>query len=239
LMKRIWIYVILFAGMMAVVEAVAQFRTASPRLVVEKTTYDLGDMTMGEVKKIKVRITNAGGDTLRILQVVPSCGCTTAKMPKSSLAGGESDVMELNFNSQGFKGKTTKHVTIVTNDPKSPSTVINFEANIISPLELVPYGPLAFFGNLPMGEQSARTIKIRNASKKPITIITISSSALGVDVRSARVTLRPDDTLAVPIKINPSKEGYNDGELVLETDNKTRPEVRFKLGFNGTMKKAM
>lgn len=225
--------------MMLTVDAVAQMRSAPPRLLVEKTTYDLGDVTMGEVKKIKVRITNAGGDTLRILQVVPSCGCTAAKMPKSSLVGGESDIVELNFNSQGFRGKTTKHVTIVTNDPKSPSTVVNFEANIITQLELVPYSTLALFGNLPMGEQSERTIQVRNASKKPITIMALSSSASSVNVRSARETLRANDTLSVSIKINPAKEGYDDSELVLKTDSKTMHEVRFKIGFNGTTKKVM
>ncbi len=217
----------------------AQLQSSPPRLLVEKKKYNLGDMTAGEVKKIKVRITNAGGDTLRILQVVPSCGCTTAKMPKPTLVGGESDIVEMIFSSQGFRGKTTKHVTIVTNDPKSPSTVVNFEANVVTQLELVPYGPLAFFGNLPMGEQSTRTVKIRNTSKSAIKFTDISTKVTGVTVKLTRETLRSNDTLSVPIMIIPFKEGYNDGELVLKTDSKTAPEVRFKIGFNGTTKKVM
>lgn len=230
------------AILMVVIVGVAVFaqnRSAPPRLLVEKSVYDLGDVLMGEAKTIKVRIANAGGDTLRILQVVPSCGCTTAKMPKSALVGAESDIIEMRFNSQGFRGKTTKHVTIVTNDPSAPSTVVNFEANVVSMLELVPAGPLAFLGNVPMGIESTRTIKIRNAWKGHIAIAGITTTAPGVVISFSPKRLQPNDTLIVPVRVFPTKEGYTDGELIIRTGDKKNPEVRFKLGFNGAPSKPM
>ena len=81
---------------------------AQPKLTVEKNTIDLGTIYNGMVKKARIVIKNTGKDSLRILGVQTSCGCTTAKQPKGTLKPGESDAVEIEFNSTGWKGKVTK-----------------------------------------------------------------------------------------------------------------------------------
>ena len=56
----------------------ATLAPAQPKLAVYKMNIDLGVIYNGAVKKARISVRNAGTDTLRILGVQTSCGCTAA-----------------------------------------------------------------------------------------------------------------------------------------------------------------
>jgi hypothetical protein len=208
----------------------AQYRSAvpgglPPAIYFEKKDLDIGTVYTGQTKKIQFKIENTGGELLQILGVQPSCGCTTAKMPKSSLKPGESDVLELQFNSTGILGKVEKHVSIQSNDPKLSKATLTFKANVISEFEIVRYGSMVYFPNLKLGRMHKDTIEMKNISKAPLTILGVTDLSKGLTAATPRKTIAPSSTARVVLSVTPDKEGVTTSQFTLETDSKHMPRV--------------
>ncbi len=239
LLQRIVRCFIIMLVATSVMRLPAQWKTAdgefpSPKLSVDKTDIDLGNVYSGEIKTIRVNLKNVGKDTLQIIKVQPSCGCTTVKTPKPFLLVGESDVVELQFNSTGLAGKVTKHVMIQTNDPKSPNTSVAITANVVSDFEIVKYGTAINFGNLPVGKQFKETVMLRNISGRSITIRGISNSSLSMKVDTKWKLVSASDSARITISITPDKEGYVNTMFYVETDSKAMPRVPVRIIYAAT-----
>ncbi|MCW8816322.1 MAG: DUF1573 domain-containing protein, partial [Ignavibacteriaceae bacterium] len=61
-----------------------------PKLALQQTSYDFGDIKQGDVVSHDFILSNSGGDMLTISNVTASCGCTAAAPEKKELAPGES-----------------------------------------------------------------------------------------------------------------------------------------------------
>ncbi|MEX0602817.1 MAG: DUF1573 domain-containing protein, partial [Bacteroidota bacterium] len=85
---------------------------AQPKFVVEPATINLGIIYNGSTATTILTLKNTGTEPLRIIGIRPSCGCTAIKKPKEVLNPGESDKLEVAFNSTGFRGRSTKYVNI-------------------------------------------------------------------------------------------------------------------------------
>ena len=212
----------------------AQYRNAvpgglPPSLYFEKSAIDLGNVYSGQIKKIRVKIENTGGDVLQILGVSPSCGCTTAKMPKASLKPGESDVLELQFNSTGMFGKVEKHVAVQSNDPKSPTSTFTFKANMITEFEIVKYGSMVYYPNLKVGQQHKDTVELKNTTKGPLTVLRVSDFSKGLMASTQRRIIAPSAVARVVVTVTPESEGMVNSQFVLETDSKNMPRVPIRV----------
>jgi rhodanese-related sulfurtransferase len=75
-------------------------------------------------------LTNAGDEILSITNVRTSCGCTTAALDKRDLAPSESVDLAATVNTTGFHGTVTRTITVTTNDPVSPSVVLQIVVTI-------------------------------------------------------------------------------------------------------------
>jgi hypothetical protein len=107
-------------------------------LVFEKTDLDLKP-EMGATKVDAVfNYENKGDAPVHIKAVKPSCGCTTAALAKNDVAPGEKGAITATFNIGDRSGLQVKTVTVETDDPKAPHTVLTFRANIAQILELQP-----------------------------------------------------------------------------------------------------
>jgi hypothetical protein len=93
------------ALLFAALFGIASVGIGQPKISVDKTKIDLGVIYNGETKKARIIIRNIGSDSLKILSVTTSCGCTTAKRPKDFLRRGEQDAVVVEFNSTGFRGR--------------------------------------------------------------------------------------------------------------------------------------
>ena len=112
--------------------------TAQAALVFEKTALDLTP-EMGAAKVDAVfKFENKGTTPVHIKAVKPSCGCTTAALAKNDIAPGEKGDITATFNIGDRSGVQVKTVTVETDDPQSPQTVLTFKATIAQLLELQP-----------------------------------------------------------------------------------------------------
>ncbi|MBQ9471324.1 MAG: DUF1573 domain-containing protein [Bacteroidales bacterium] len=91
--------------------------TARADLVLLDDFYDFGKIRSGEVVSISFRFKNGGSAPLIIKDVLPDCGCTSAKLPKRMFEPQEQGTIEVEFNSKGWHGSQYKQVTLRTNAP--------------------------------------------------------------------------------------------------------------------------
>ena len=92
--------------------------------------HDFGRINEGDVVKTQFKFTNAGKVVLLISHAQASCGCTVPTTPKDPIRPGESGVIDVEFNSIGKRGETSKTVTIQANT-KPMETVIMIKATVI------------------------------------------------------------------------------------------------------------
>jgi hypothetical protein len=206
---------------------------SQPRLTVDKTRIDFGVIYNGTTKKARVVLRNVGRDTLRILGVTTSCGCTTARQPRAFLKTGESDAVEVEFNSTGFHGKIEKHVVIMTNDTASPSTYVTLTGDVIDELQPVNNSAAIWLGSVPIGKQVEQTISFKNVSGKVITLTGFKSSSSDIVVTFGNKTVFPADTVRMSVKVTPRKADYLSELLLLHTDSNKQNEVPVRVTLIG------
>jgi hypothetical protein len=94
--------------------------------------YDFGDMKQGEKKDYTFNITNTGKSDLIIRNVRSSCGCTAVAPSKKVIAAGETAPIKVTFDSRGKRGRQSKSVTVITNDPKNSTSTLRISCNVIT-----------------------------------------------------------------------------------------------------------
>jgi len=94
------------------------------------TSYDFGDMKSGDKKEYTFELSNKGKRDLIIRNVRSSCGCTAVSPSKNVIAPGETAPIKVVFDSTGKKGRQSKTVTVITNDPKNATTTLRVSTNI-------------------------------------------------------------------------------------------------------------
>jgi rhodanese-related sulfurtransferase len=102
---------------------------AAPMISVDNLIYSV-TVQSGSLVTHSFVVTNVGDETLNITDVRTSCGCTTAALAKRDLAPGESVNVEATVNTTGFRGTVTRTVSVTTNDPSSPTAVLQIVVTI-------------------------------------------------------------------------------------------------------------
>lgn len=102
----------------------------APVAIFSETAYDFGDMKQGDKKEHTFSLTNNGKTELIIRNVRSSCGCTAVAPSKNIIAPGESAPIKVTFDSRGKRGRQSKSITVITNDPKTPTNMLRVSCNI-------------------------------------------------------------------------------------------------------------
>jgi hypothetical protein len=146
---------------------------AAPAAVLKNASFDFGFVPQQAKISHVFQIMSTGDDTLKIVQVIPGCGCTKAPLEKSEIAPGESTCLEVIFSTGQYKGRVTKHPRIVTNEEQSERT-LEFLSTVMSrpdstyPLIIQP--AILDFTN--SGNESLESISmiIRNVSDNAVAL---------------------------------------------------------------------
>lgn len=87
-----------------------------PKMQFDIMTIDYGTIDKGGDPIRKFKFTNAGNEPLIIKTAKGSCGCTVPTYPKEPILPGESNVIEVRYDTQRV-GAFQKQVTLTTNEP--------------------------------------------------------------------------------------------------------------------------
>ena len=104
-------------------------KSALPIIQFKTVEHDFGDVIEGVKVAYKFKFTNVGGSDLIINQVKTSCGCTVSRFPKKAIKPGETNFIELTFDSYMRKGFNHKNATVLANTQPNVS-VLNIKAMV-------------------------------------------------------------------------------------------------------------
>lgn len=119
----------------------ASAQTANgPVMTFQVTTIDYGTIDKGGDPIRKFQFTNTGNEPLVVKAAKGSCGCTVPTYPKEPIMPGESNVIEVRYDTQRV-GAFTKTVSLTTNEATDTHTLtIKGEVKAPATQESVPAG---------------------------------------------------------------------------------------------------
>lgn len=104
----------------------------SPVVSYDTESFDFGDIKPNSKVEHTFNLKNAGKRDLLIRDVKSSCGCTAVSPSKNMIASNESVPLKVVFDATGKSGRQNKTITVITNDPKNPTTVLRISCNILA-----------------------------------------------------------------------------------------------------------
>jgi hypothetical protein len=143
---------------------------AVPRIQFAELAHDFGELQAGVTLKHTFHYTNTGLATLQILQVRPSCGCTTAGEWDKQVEPGATGSIPVQFNSSSFNGLIQKTVSVVSNDPRQSNIVLHLKARVWVPLEVTPKTVMFQYDSESPAEETQR-IQIKSNLKEPLQLV--------------------------------------------------------------------
>jgi len=228
--------VALFAALSAVAPAEPSAAVPPPAIVFQSETCDLGGVVQGEQPFCDFAFTNSGGGELRVLQLEPTCGCTTALLASPLLLPGGRNTIRVVFDSESFAGEVRKEIIVHSNDPARPAVTLRLTALVEAEVEFEPAA--VTFDAVRPGELLRQPVAITNRRAEPVRILSISAapSSYACSLLSwtdpsrplelepwDRVTLEvlftPPTTLAMPVA----------GECALEIEGPRKRHFRLKI----------
>lgn len=206
---------------------------AQPKLVIEGgDTVNWGKVKNPDVplKKV-VKLWNKGKkDTLRIYNVKPGCGCTTAPLDKDKIAPNQFATLDITFNVQGNKGDVHKSIAISTNDPDRRHADLHLVANVSEPLSLFP--KYLTFLNSFVGVNDSAKVVLSNNSDVDIRIEEVSVEPADFKVSVKKGTVVPKQgMITIMGYFKPGTYGRFTGKINLKTNFPDIP--RYTISIHG------
>lgn len=199
---------------------------AAPRLEVDRSEIDWGEIYSGEKREHRFVLTNSGDEPLRIIKVQSSCGCTTAIPRDTVIPAGDSTELTVRFNSKNFRGTVVKRVVIVSNDPQQPKTTLRLKSLIQTELTVSP--SRLQLGRIAGGKKLHKVITLRNPTDQQVEIAALRCTSSRLRVADVPVKLLAGESVPLELTISaPAKSGSRvNGYILIESQGKTRTQLR-------------
>jgi hypothetical protein len=200
---------------------------AQPKLEIQGgDTYDWGDVKGTESQvKAKVKIKNAGNQLLKITEVKPTCGCTTAPLDKNELKPGEYATLDVTLNISGRSGQITKTIRILSNAPAAQEKILWLKVNIIRDLQISPSMYFAF-QDMTIGYEKDSKVQIKNNSKEVMKLSDFQVEPEGLTINlKGTVSIKPGQEIDLVAKVTPKEVGNFRGSVKFKTTDKDNKEV--------------
>lgn len=149
---------------------------AQASLEIPVKTFDFGYVPQQSTISTDFWLKSNGSEDLRILKVIPGCGCTRAPLEKNVLAPGDSTRLEVIFSSKRFTNRVNKHPRIQTN---AGDQVVEFLSTVVRrpdstyPLVIKPFK----FDMTPTPGSIRNEIRfsLENVSEQELTLLLVAS----------------------------------------------------------------
>lgn len=198
-------------------------RTEGPSLQVADSNHNFGKIAQGTAVRYEFILRNTGDAPLEIIEVRPSCGCTTAGDWPRTIKPGESGKLPIRMETAQFAGAITKTITLTTNDPSRPQTVLEIKADIWTPVKIST--PVLVFPALTDPNQVvSRSVMILNQvdGRLRVTDLKIDNPIFNAELNE---TVPGREFELVVSTIPPSSEGTQTARITMKTSNDRMPEL--------------
>jgi len=196
-----------------------------PRISVEKTGYDFGQVFSGEKITHTFKFRNLGDAPLIIERVRQSCGCTAAIVSSTVLDPGATGEVQSTFNSTGFSGEVVKTVYLYSNDPDSPVVQLYLRGAVQR--EIVSRPSRVSLEKMIPGKTVTAHLQLLHQGKNEITFgaIQITTPELKAELSADRIALGEIVTLSLDITPQAGKRRFG-GFIIIPLTGAHMKEVR-------------
>lgn len=146
---------------------------------------------------------NTGDKPVKITAVKPSCGCTTAALPKEVVAPGESGEITATFHLGDRIGKQTKTIHVMTDESAGANTLLTLKADIPKLLEVAP----TFLYWSKAQPLTPRTIEAKVGGNFPVTKLEVTST--DPDVKAVAERLPNEKAFRITVTPKPGNRPIN------------------------------
>lgn len=178
---------------------------AKEALVVSGDNFDFGYVPYRSLIKHRAMLINQCDSVIKIIKVIPGCGCTQIPMTKDQLAPGESLAVEMILDTGKIRmGFFQKAPVFLTDNRETPRVTINLSGINLKPDDPPPPIILAprtleFRNSQP---DYAGTIEITNKSQKNVVARLVSGSEY-VNAELPVMQIAPGRKQSMTVKLKP------------------------------------
>jgi hypothetical protein len=213
----------------------AQAQLAEP-LIFDEKAHDFGSIKEdGGNVTTEFSFLNNSGRPIRIVDVRPSCGCTTPDWTREVIETGKRGVIKASFDPRGKIGYFNKSITVTTDYNGSPITLVikgNVETKAAAPTSFdVSNGSLKTkvstfnLGKLYINKDNGfRSFDILNGGKNPLSIKEFKAPAY-IKIQHPEV-LQPGEAGLIKIFYDAKQKnayGFSSDNIELVTDDAEAP----------------
>lgn len=153
--------------------------SAQPKVKLQKTEYDLGNIVWHSSASAVIKITNSGNKPLEIKEVDAGCECTVVNWDHKAISPGGSTTLTAVYNAETL-GTFKRNISVTTNASDAPIYITlkgKVKDAVSVDLSAFPFkdenirfsSQLIEFDDVVRGEYRDITINIMNAGKKDYT----------------------------------------------------------------------
>jgi hypothetical protein len=168
-----------------------------------ETMWDFGHVPKTGIVSHTYLIKNIGADTLIIVKVRTTCGCTTTPLTQQKLAPNQTTDMKVFFDPRKIVvSEATKKLQVISSDSIYPIAEVEFTAKIGTSSSLVKLTPTEInFDTVTLGAEEMRSIKIENISGEKLFIKLIEGFKENVDLDLKNKTFKPGEKIELVFKL--------------------------------------
>lgn len=142
-----------------------------PKIEVETTHFDMGEIGNEGPSKARMKIWNRGKAPLKITDIRTTCACTQGKaqQTEAGIAPGAESTIEITVDPYHIPGfRSHKTLTIMSNDPRKAMLEVDVTAHVKPEFELTP--DEVDFGEFKKGESPKVILLARQLEEAPLVI---------------------------------------------------------------------
>lgn len=190
--------------------------------------FNWGDVWLGSetVLTAKIKIYNPGTDTLRILEVKPSCGCTTAPIDKNNIAPGDSAELAVTLHPGSMPAPIDKTIAIRSNSSENSTYVVHLRANLRT--TLATESKFLAFNLVQVGKETEAVVSIQNSGSEDVTITDFKTDPpdMNLSIKRGEV-IKKGKSLKIRLAFVPKQAKLYQPMLTLKTSDPQFPEIRY------------
>ncbi|MDP4184274.1 MAG: DUF1573 domain-containing protein [Bacteroidota bacterium] len=104
----------------------------APSVALDTDAYNFGEIKEGQNAEHTFHVYNRGKSDLIIRRIRTSCGCTAAKPTLNIIPKGRATEIRVVFDSKDKRGRQSKSIEVITNDPKRPVIQLSVTGNVLA-----------------------------------------------------------------------------------------------------------
>ncbi len=209
--------------------APAQPMGPSGRFTPEEKVFNFGKILSSNSVEHIFKFKNTGDATLIITSATGSCHCTVPTLTKTQYEPGEAGEIKVIFDPKGkAAGQVQQRVTVVSNDPTSPTSSLTIEADVQPIVTVEPR--LVAFNQLTKGESKSVDLTVTGRIDN-FNVTEIKFDGAGEDIKAEigkpeQIEINNEKMYKVPVKLTypPAKriERFNRNMIIVTNDSREK-----------------